>query len=129
MIDLIVNALEAMASDCSGREPGLALAIRAAVRSMVGPSVRVHRNLPAAGGAEARCELVITIGDNGPGVPPDLREKIFYPFFTTKEGGSGIGLANAQKVVTSHGGSLELESRAGEGTYLHLRFPLAGDAE
>ena len=49
---------------------------------------------------------MIALDDSGPGVPADLRERIFYPFFTTKERGSGVGLAMAQKIVASHGGSL-----------------------
>ncbi len=52
----------------------------------------------------------ISIADQGPGVPPDLREKIFQPYFTTKPDGNGIGLAVAQQVVKAHGGQIRLES-------------------
>ena len=69
-------------------------------------------------------ELVISVADNGPGVPPALREKIFYPFFTTREEGSGIGLATVQKVVASHGGTLALESRPGCGARFGVHLPL-----
>jgi signal transduction histidine kinase len=71
--------------------------------------------------------LVITIDDSGPGVPADLRERIFYPFFTTKERGSGVGLAMAQKIVASHGGSLALESEGGPGARFRMRLPLESD--
>lgn len=52
----------------------------------------------------------ISIADTGPGVPPDLRERIFQPYFTTKPDGNGIGLAVAMQVVKAHGGQIRLES-------------------
>jgi signal transduction histidine kinase len=52
----------------------------------------------------------ISIADQGPGVPPDLREKIFQPYFTTKPDGNGIGLAVALQVVKAHGGQIRLDS-------------------
>jgi len=61
-------------------------------------------------------------------VPADLRERIFYPFFTTKERGSGVGLAMAQKIVASHSGSLSLESGTGAGAHFRVRLPLEGDS-
>jgi signal transduction histidine kinase len=68
--------------------------------------------------------IVIAVEDEGPGVPPELRERIFYPFFTTKERGSGVGLATAQKIVASHGGSLALEPAAGPDAVRGARFVL-----
>jgi signal transduction histidine kinase len=70
---------------------------------------------------------VVSIADSGPGIPPGLRERIFYPFFTTKDAGSGVGLAKAQKIVTSHGGSIELESAPGAGATFRVRLPAAED--
>jgi signal transduction histidine kinase len=67
---------------------------------------------------------VIAISDTGDGVPVELQEKVFYPFFTTKATGSGIGLATAQKVAASHGGMIELESEASRGTTFRLRLPV-----
>jgi PAS domain S-box-containing protein len=69
-------------------------------------------------------ELVFAIGDSGPGIPPELRDRIFYPFFTTRERGSGIGLATVQKIVASHGGCVELDTRVGEGTTFRVRLPI-----
>jgi signal transduction histidine kinase len=84
----------------------------------------------------AQAELVIRVADNGPGVPEALRERIFYPFFTTRESGSGVGLALAQKLVAAHGGSLLLErQRVGACFAIHLpirtdlRGELAADDE
>jgi two-component system nitrogen regulation sensor histidine kinase GlnL len=106
--DLLVNALEAVRPGAEVREPRVCLTVRP------GPS--------------DRREVVVSIADNGPGVPEGLRERIFYPFFTTKPGGSGVGLAKAQKVVTSHGGALELAS-AGGGATFRVRLPAAGSGE
>ncbi len=69
--------------------------------------------------------VVLTIRDQGPGIPTDIRDKVFNLYFTTKKGGSGIGLAMAYRVVQLHHGSLEFTSVAGHGTTFYLRFPLA----
>jgi signal transduction histidine kinase len=68
---------------------------------------------------------LLTIRDQGPGIPADIRDKVFNLYFTTKKGGSGIGLAMAYRVVQLHHGSLEFTSIAGHGTTFYLRFPLA----
>ena len=67
----------------------------------------------------------LSVRDNGPGVPPELRARIFEPSFTTKPegGGSGIGLALTRLVVTRHGGTIEVESDA-DGTAVTIRLPL-----
>jgi signal transduction histidine kinase len=68
---------------------------------------------------------LITIRDHGPGIAPDIRDKVFNLYFTTKKGGSGIGLAMAYRVVQLHHGSLEFTSIPEHGTTFYLRFPLA----
>jgi PAS domain S-box-containing protein len=67
---------------------------------------------------------LLTVRDQGQGIPEDIRDKVFNLYFTTKKGGSGIGLAMAYRVVQLHHGSLEFESIAGKGTTFYLRFPL-----
>ncbi|HKW75879.1 MAG TPA: ATP-binding protein [Terriglobales bacterium] len=67
---------------------------------------------------------LIAVRDSGPGIPPEIRDKIFNLYFTTKKGGSGIGLAMAYRVVQLHQGSMEFNSVAGQGTTFFLRFPL-----
>jgi signal transduction histidine kinase len=106
LTDLLVNALEAMAEADPDRGHLLQLELRS------------HAS------GEDRRELEIRISDSGPGIPEPLRERIFYPFFTTKEGGSGVGLANAQKVVLSHGGSIGVESWEGAGSTFSVRLPV-----
>jgi PAS domain S-box-containing protein len=67
----------------------------------------------------------ITVQDQGPGVPPEIIERLFDPYFTTKERGSGLGLAVAYAVARSHDGWLAVESRAGRGAMFHLYLPAA----
>jgi two-component system nitrogen regulation sensor histidine kinase GlnL len=70
-----------------------------------------------------RLSLCVVIEDNGPGVPPDLLEDIFYPLVTGRPEGSGLGLAIAQDIITHHGGLIECQSKPGETlfmTYLPL---------
>jgi len=67
----------------------------------------------------------IVVRDSGCGIPEDIRQKIFLPFFSTKPEGTGFGLALVQKIIISHGGSIEVESREGEGTAFRVVLPLA----
>lgn len=66
----------------------------------------------------------ITVRDQGAGIPPELRDKVFNLYFTTKKGGTGIGLAMAYRVVQLHHGSVDFTSVPGSGTTFYLRFPL-----
>jgi signal transduction histidine kinase len=63
------------------------------------------------------------VRDNGPGIPAHLREKIFQPFFSTKEQGTGLGLSIAQRIITEHGGRLEVESTEGHGAAFIIILP------
>jgi signal transduction histidine kinase len=81
---------------------------------------RVNLAVDAANG-----ELAITVEDSGAGVPPDLRERIWEPFFTTRQRGTGLGLAIVRKRVQEVGGSASLGSASnGRGAVFHLRLPL-----
>ena len=80
------------------------------------------------GRLQIRTELVsgaclVTIRDQGGGIPEELRNKIYNLYFTTKSSGSGIGLAMTFRVVQLHGGTIDFTSRSGEGTEFQLRFP------
>jgi len=67
----------------------------------------------------------IHIKDTGPGIPPDLRDKIFRLYFTTKQGGSGIGLAMTFRIVQLHDGTIDFSSEPGKGTTFVIRLPIA----
>ncbi len=71
----------------------------------------------------------ISIADTGPGIPAQLLPKIFTPFFTTKAQGTGLGLAICHKLVTQHGGELNVMSEDGAGTVFTVDLPVAGFPE
>ena len=67
----------------------------------------------------------ITVGDTGKGIPPEHRQKIFQLFFTTRPGGSGIGLASAFRIVQLLNGSIDFTTEVGKGTTFRIELPLA----
>src|ERR1700692_4763976 len=67
----------------------------------------------------------ITVQDTGRGIPPENKQKIFQLFFTTRPGGSGIGLASAFRIVQLHNGSIDFTSEVGRGTTFRIELPLA----
>ncbi len=72
-------------------------------------------------------QAVIEISDTGIGMPSDVIDHVTEPFFTTKgEGGRGLGLSVARKIIGRHGGTLSFESRVGRGTTVTIRLPIAG---
>jgi signal transduction histidine kinase len=67
----------------------------------------------------------IRISDTGPGIPEELREKIFRLYFTTRQDGSGIGLAMTFRIVQLHDGTIDFTSEPGKGTTFFIRLPIA----
>ncbi len=85
--------------------------------------------MPKGGTVEMSTRLedgncVITIRDNGPGIPENIRSKVFQPNFSTKTDGMGIGLAISRKVIEDLNGTIELRSTVGEGTTIEIRLPM-----
>ncbi len=97
--NLIKNALEAMPS-------GGTIA------------VRLEKVAPPA-----RPGVRVSVADSGPGLPVDIRDHVFEPYVTTRKRGSGLGLAIVHRIVTDHGGTVEVESEEGRGTVFRLWFP------
>ena len=79
------------------------------------------------GSATGNHAVAVEVKDNGEGVPEDLREKIFQPFFTTREPGkgTGLGLSVSSKIIEEHKGKFELESQVGGGTTLRVILPVS----
>ncbi|MCC7234965.1 MAG: hypothetical protein IT163_06665 [Bryobacterales bacterium] len=72
-------------------------------------------------------EITISVSDQGPGIPPQMQERIFNLYFTTKPKGSGIGLAMTFRIVQLHNGSIDFMTQPGGGTTFRMRFPLPED--
>ena len=68
--------------------------------------------------------VIVEVADDGPGMPPDVAEKIFNPFFTTKAQGSGLGLAIVRKIVDAHEGRIDMTTADGRGTRFRVTLPV-----
>lgn len=116
-LELQLDAIEASLDEGLMRQ-ALTNMIQNAVEAMPGGGTlsltmkRVHQ------------DMRIVVGDTGEGIGPDLVKKIFLPFFTTKDKGVGMGLALAHKIITAHGGRIEVESMQGKGTRFNVILPL-----
>ena len=91
-----------------------------AVQAAAPARARIH-----LGVARARDRAVLTVGDEGPGVAPGLRPRVFDPYFTTTGEGTGLGLAIVKKIVLQHGGEVEVGERPGGGACFTIWLPLA----
>ena len=100
LLNLISNACDAMREQAPGRR-------RLSVSTLHTPEGKVQ----------------IDVSDSGPGLTPDEFQKVFQPFFTTKEKGLGLGLPICREIAQVHGGTLEAESREGGGASFRLVLP------
>jgi signal transduction histidine kinase len=118
-VNLILNSIEAM--DGKGT-------VTVSVEMMAAPSgstpYRPEGSPTGDRWQEAEHFAVVRVADTGPGIREQDRDRIFYPFFTTKKKGSGVGLAIAKKIVGSHQGLIEVESAPGEGALFTVRLPM-----
>jgi two-component system nitrogen regulation sensor histidine kinase NtrY len=100
--NLVINAIQAIPSDREGK-------INVAVLNQNGLAV-------------------IKISDNGGGIPPEIRDRVFEPNFTTKTSGSGLGLAICKKIIEAHDGNIRFETRENEGTDFFVEIPVSSVA-
>ncbi len=113
--NLVLNARDAMPD-------GGTVTIRCA--NLPSPA---EAGIPAPNPTEPHVQ--VTVRDTGCGMPPEILDRIFEPYFTTKESGNGLGLAIVHSIVTRHEGLVTVESKEGEGTSFHLYLPAACDRE
>jgi signal transduction histidine kinase len=106
VINLVSNALDAF-RDAKTAQPALAI---------------------SAGENLAGTEVWLRVRDNGPGIKSEHLGKLFDPFFTAKEGGTGLGLALSKKIVDAHGGTLDVSSELGRGTEFVVTLPKGAGA-
>lgn len=83
---------------------------------------RSDRKIELSAWFDGQGRVVVQVRDNGPGIEPEAIDKIFIPFFTTKEIGSGIGLSLSRQIMRLHGGSISVSSKADQETVFTLRF-------
>ncbi len=105
LLNLCQNAVQAMPS-------GGTLTLRARVGTLRDPKAR------------RASALEITVVDTGAGIPADDLDKLFVPFFTTRQHGTGLGLAISRRIVQAHGGELDVRSAVGAGSTFTVRLPL-----
>ena len=74
-----------------------------------------------------RKQILISVSDNGPGIPEDKIDSIFEPFMTTKKNGNGWGLALSKRIITSHKGTIQVKSFQGGGTVFEILLPMNGE--
>lgn len=121
---LIIDGVDALL-ELEGNRTALAAALTNLVRNALeaGPGIVVTMR------AEVRGTRVrFSVEDNGPGIDPELRSRVFEPFFSTRSAGTGLGLAVVKTVTEAHGGELDVESSAEHGTRFGLDLPReAGD--
>ncbi len=99
-----------------------------AVRNLLHNAAQAEREAGGQGPVELSIEagpdgVELAVEDRGPGLPPEMRERLFHPFATGRRGGVGLGLSLAHRIVTLHGGRIRLDDRPGGGTRALLSFP------
>jgi len=103
------------------RQVLLNLAVNAVEAMPTGGELRflVTREWPENGPSTVKT----VVADTGRGMAPEVRERVFHPFFSTKDRGAGVGLALVHNIVKAHGGVIEVESTEGKGTTFTIRMP------
>jgi len=144
MVDVLESAIETFRDraarekveivrsfDCDGTLRGDAEMLRRVAINLIGnamdalaeSTVETPRIEVALGENLAGSHVWVRVGDNGDGIDPEVRDRIFNPFYTSKEHGTGLGLPITKKLVEAHGGEIELQSTRGMGAEFILTFP------
>jgi signal transduction histidine kinase len=113
LLNLMLNATQAMAAAAAG-EPGKVLP-----RELI---LRTETRREADGHPAVHVHII----DTGPGIAPETLEKVFTPYFTTRAGGSGLGLPTARRLIEAHGGRIDVWSEPGKGSDFCVVLPVAG---
>lgn len=124
VLNLMLNAVQAMSPPSSAASPNDQTA------RAPGAPIRGELILRTVKRTVDRAEFVeIHVIDTGPGIAPDVASRIFNPYFSTKAGGSGLGLPTARRLIEAHGGRIDLFSEPGKGSDFVIVLPVAGPAD
>jgi PAS domain S-box-containing protein len=113
--NLLINAFEALGGQGT-----------VSIAATPGPYEESHTG--PADAVETTPTLLVEIADDGPGIPIEIVDRMFKPFFTTKPRGSGLGLAIVSKIVNAHDGRIDVSTIAGQGTRFRVTLPASADA-
>ena len=113
MLNLMINAVQAMTQAREKNQP------HGGANELI---IRTERSRATTGGNGPEFHIHVT--DTGPGMTPEVAEKVFQPYFSTKRGGSGLGLPTSRRIVEEHGGSLTVHADPGRGTDFTLSLPI-----
>jgi signal transduction histidine kinase len=122
LVNLLLNALEAV-----GDRPGGEVRVLTQSLTISGQASVPYQPTDSTPGDPwnaVRRYAVVRVIDNGSGIDEETRDRMFDPFYTTKSGGSGVGLAVAKKIIASHRGMIDVVSAPGEGAEIVLRLPM-----
>jgi signal transduction histidine kinase len=89
-----------------------------------GGAVHIRAETREADGDERPATVALHVSDDGPGIPDEIRDRIFNPFFSTKPQGSGLGLAIVRKIVDAHEGWIDVTAASGRGTTFTVTLPV-----
>jgi PAS domain S-box-containing protein len=117
VLNLIINAIEA--ADGDGQ-----VKIRVARSEDDRAEAGSPRGQPAWGAGEFEDEAIVEVSDNGRGIGAEDLTRIFNPFFTTRPGGTGLGLPAVRRIARAHGGGIEVKSSVGKGSTFALHLPI-----
>jgi two-component system nitrogen regulation sensor histidine kinase NtrY len=105
--------------------------VRRVLVNLLDNALKAAEALPDQAGVKVSTSLLeeekvvaVTVADEGPGVPEDLKERIFEPYFSTKEDGTGLGLAIAQRIMEEHGGVIQYGENSPQGTIFTVKIPI-----
>ena len=117
MLNLIINAIEAVDGDGQVK-------IRVARSQNDRSEAGSPRGQPAWGGGESEDEAIVEVSDDGRGISEEDLTRIFNPFFTTRPGGTGLGLPAVRRIARAHGGNIEVKSSLDKGSTFTLHLPM-----
>jgi signal transduction histidine kinase len=121
-MNVMLNAIQAMPT--GGTLRVTAKRVKWSTRQMVDSSRPIDQSTTRP--VDSGDFIEIAVADTGSGIPPEHLDRIFEPYFTTREGGTGLGLALTHKILEEHGGTIRVESQVGSGATFIITLPLVG---